>query len=237
MRSYRLIGLITFTVLTYPVFGFADFRESSHQKTSIQELSKLRPELGLQLYFSPSVVDNLKANNFFTTQGFANTSPSNPSISAAGIMADYQPSFLQFFGVFDLGISAGFNPLFGDSASFSSSILNQFSLGVQARYQLRVYDGQPLVPVIGYYADYFFYNFDGSNSTGSAIKGRQTIFGPLAGIWLLLNWMEPSTASQYYINAGASRSYLTFEVRKLTTVGGDLPIGGYSYVLGLRSEF
>ncbi len=216
------------------------------RKSLVVDIDALRPQFGIQLFTSPSLIDNKKARQFFTQQGFTggtdstgNPTAPTPSISAIGLMLDYQPAFMQFFGVLDLGASIAINPIFPTPNTYVNSILSLYSAGLQARYQLRFFRGQPLVPMIGYYADAFSYSFSGSTALGDSINlsGRTMIHGRIVGAWLLLNWIEPTVAREYFIDSGASRSYLTFEARELLSNGPSFNVSGWSYLFGFRSEF
>jgi hypothetical protein len=205
------------------------------------DINALRPQIGIQLFASPYLINNQKANGFFTQNGFKgelnSQVPPNPSISAAGILIDYQPEFLQYFGAVDLGLSFALNPLLPVPNTYINRTAMMYTIGIQAKYQLRLYPGQPIVPVVGYYADRFNYYFAGSNNTGSEIKGTSYIHGPILGAWLLLNWIEPSTARDLWINTGPSRSYLTFEARWMRSTGtSSFSVNGISFFYGLRIE-
>ncbi len=207
-------------------------------KTLVIDIESLKPEFGLQLFGAPSLITNSQTGQFFTNQGYPGTNASTPTISAFGLMVDYQPWFLQFAGAFDFGATLALNPILSSSEAIVNSILSIYTLGLQARYQLRLFSWQPLIPVVGYFADNLFYSFQNPSGSGQAVTGRALVHGPMFGVWLLLNWIEPSSARQFYINSGASRSYLTFEVRQMTTLDGkSLNVNGRSYLFGIRMEF
>ncbi len=203
------------------------------KKSLVIDIDSLRPQLGLQLFASPNVLNNAKTEQYFVQKGFAG----DPVVSAIGLMADYQPAFLQVLGVFDLGATIAIHPIFPSPNPYVNSIASNYTLGLQAKYQLRFFSGQFLVPVVGYFADAFFYAFNQPNSPSTVTQGRTVIQGPLLGAWLLLNWMEPSVARDYFVDSGASRTYLTFEARKMVSNEPSLPINGFTYLFGLRSEF
>ncbi len=208
------------------------------RKTLVVDIESLKSQLGLQLFGAPSLITNGQAGQYFTNQGYPGTDVTTPTISAFGLMVDYQPWFLQFAGAFDFGVTLALNPILSSSQNIVDSVLSIYTLGLQARYQLRLFSWQPLVPVVGYFADNLFYSFQNPSGSGQAITGRALVHGPMVGVWLLLNWMEPSSARQFYINSGASRSYLTFEMRQMTTLDGKtLNVNGRSYLFGIRMEF
>jgi hypothetical protein len=106
-----------------------------------------------------------------------------------------------------------------------------YSFGGQIRYQARYFREQVIVPVVGYTVESFYYSFT-RGATGNLISS-----GPTAGLWFLLNFLEPQSASQFYINSGVLRSYLILEYRNMRGSDANVSFSGGSYYFGVRCEF
>jgi hypothetical protein len=163
--------------------------------------------------------------------GNHNLSPDGASGTARAveIQAEYQFPFLQRIGVLSLGPSVALYPVI-PSTGITSSVYSLWSAGGQARYQARFLREQILVPMVGYELQYLTYHF-------TDIQGSTTLQGPTFGAMLLLNWFEPSSASELYITEGISRSYLVGEYKMLSGSNGQISIDGGSIFFGLRFEF
>jgi hypothetical protein len=209
----------------------------------VADLGSATPEIGLQLFYNGSFLSNQNSNQFFTQNGYYDTAangsqtPANPSVSAIGIMFDYQPNFLKFFGIFDFGVSGAINPIFPTPNNTVTGLLAGATVGGQIRYQLNYFKNQPLIPIVGYFADWMTYGFTALNTSNQTINGAIVVKGPLVGAWLLLNWIEPSSSRDMYLNTGISRTYFTFEMRQMSGSSGTLTITGQTYLFGLRFEF
>jgi hypothetical protein len=149
---------------------------------------------------------------------------------AAEIQAEYQFPFLQAIGVISLGPSVSIYPM-TPSGTVTASPASLWAVGGQIRYQARFLREQPIVPMVGYEAQRLAYRFN-DGAAGSTI-----ISGPAFGAMFLLNILEPSSASELYINQGVSRSYLLAEYKTLAGTDGTIDIGGASLFFGLRFEF
>ncbi len=200
-----------------------------------------RTQFSYQLNLTVSMLNNSTTNNYFRSKGFNqldSTGAQNPDplVSSIGLAFEYQPTFLQTFGVLSLGPTFALTPIFPTPNPFTSSIGSLFSFGAQIKYQFRYFRSQPLVPVVGYFVEDFFFHFGNQNNTNSDLQGSVLITGPMLGLWLYLNWLEPSAATSFFQNFGVCRSYLTFEVKSMTGNGGGMSISGLSYYGGLRFE-
>ena len=142
---------------------------------------------------------------------------------------DYQPDFLQSFGVIGIGPSFAFYPVFGTTVTDSAFSL--WSAGAHIRYQARFFRQQPIVPVVGYSLEYFTYRFQ------NASNGSMILQGPVFGAWIFLNMFEPSSAAQLYIDYKISRCYAIAEMRFLTGSDANISISGSSLYFGLRFEY
>jgi len=154
--------------------------------------------------------------------------------TAMGFSAEfeYQPAFLQAIGVIGFGLSGNIYPV-GPTASGANNVtgLGVWSAGGQVRYQAKWFVSQPVVPMVAWQAEQLFYKRNDNAS------GNFTISGPAAGLWILMNIFEPSSAGALYVDTGISRSYLVAEWRSRTGQDDLLTINGGSWYLGLRLEF
>lgn len=180
----------------------------------------VRPSVGLGLDYSPSPFGN---------QTITNAQSGNTAF-AVGVSVQYQPTFLQPYGVLGIGPSFSVYPIAG---SVTKSVISVVSGGGKASYQLRYFRNQFLVPVVSYSAEYLYYDFLGSPVGGFLIKG------PSVALWFLLNIIEPSVANSAYVSTGIVRMYLTAEVKRMegSTPSGDVLVSGNSWYFGLRFEF
>jgi hypothetical protein len=158
------------------------------------------------------------------------TSAAEGVARAIELQGEYQFPFLQAIGVISMGPSAVLYP-FTPSESVTKSAISVWSVGGQVRYQARFFREQILVPMVGYEAQRLAYSFN-DGSAGSAI-----LKGPVFGGMLLLNIFEPSSASEFYIDQGVSRSYLVGEYKNLAGSDGVVTVAGASIFFGLRFEF
>jgi hypothetical protein len=149
--------------------------------------------------------------------------------SAISLATEFQPRFLQFFGVIGFGPSATVYPIFGGT-NLNPSWASIWSVGGQIRYQAKYFRQQILVPNIAYSYEYFSYAFSAGKS------GNLRAQGPIYGLWILLNLLDSSAAANFYIDAGVARTYLIFEARNLAGKDDNISFGGMSYYVGLRME-
>lgn len=119
------------------------------------------------------------------------------------LQIEIQPTFMQSFGVLSFGPMAG---------SFFSA--TTFYGGGSVKYQARFFHEQWIVPTVGYE---YLIPFAFGSSPEAITVGSTTIAGgtPTQGLVLggmfLLNIIERSAASSFFINHGVLRSYLTAE--------------------------
>lgn len=177
-----------------------------------------RPNWGFELAFS---MDSLGKQLLVPTQ--------TETAKAVLMEFDYQPNFLQSMGVFGIGPSISFYPIF--ASTVAESAFSLWSVGAHLRYQARFFRQQPVVPVVGYNLEYFTYRFL------SASNGAMILQGPVFGAWVFLNLFEPSSAAQMYIDYKISRSYFVAEMRFLSGSDANISISGSSLYFGLRFEY
>ncbi len=154
---------------------------------------------------------------------------------------EYQPDlFQQKYGILGIGPSLAIYP----SSSWIAGIPNLISggnpqgpallmgsLGGQIRYQARYFRNQPLVPEGGYEAAALYSSFPGGTN------GVTFAQGPFAGIWLLLNILEPSVAAEAFTDDAILRTYLVAEAHFLSGSSANASVSGQSYYFGIRFEF
>ena len=148
---------------------------------------------------------------------------------------EYQPESIQKYGVLAFGPllsvypatqPGGLSPASGVTDSFTSI----FSYGMQIRYQLIYFKGQPIVPEVGYRLEYLRYAVNGKPSGGFLISG------PMVGVMVLLNGLEPPAASAMYADNGICRTYLVAEGWSATGSDVNTQVSGQSLFFGLRFE-
>ena len=148
------------------------------------------------------------------------------------ILFEYQPKFVQKIGVLSIGPAVSVYPIFS-SGKISTNAWSIWSIGGIVRYQARWFRNQWLVPTIGFAFDRISYNA----AQGNGVAGSTTQSGPVFGLMLLLNAIDPDTAAASFVEPGIVRSYLFAELKKPT--GGDAVIvpANPVYQFGLRIEF
>ncbi len=151
------------------------------------------------------------------------------SIRALQMALEYQPDLLSRIGVVGFGPYFTFYPL--SERQVVSRSLSLWSWGAQFRYQARYFEEQWFVPVVGYFLQSTHYSL----VTGS--KGSLSSSGPIFGLWILLNFLEPKSAADFYADHGVLRSYLVAEIRRPSGSNSDLLLSGGSFFFGLRFEF
>jgi len=222
------LGVIGSTPLAYAVTtppnisienaSLSSTEEDIHD-TRIHAVDRAKPNWGLELSTSP---------NAFGGQALTQEQGTHPAVGFS-LQGEYQPAFIQDYGVLGVGASLATYPIFGASAT--SRTFSLLAAGGQVRYQARYFRGQPLVPVIGYAFEYMSYAF--SNGKSGALLTN----GPVLGLWFLLNILDPNSAAQFYVDSKVARTYLVFEARALAGQDANIAISGPSYYFGLRFEF
>lgn len=149
------------------------------------------------------------------------------------VQLEYQPSFLQHFGILSIGPSFGTYPTLGSTQADEKVTPGFFAItgvGGQVRYQLHYFDNQFVVPYASYEAQSLSYRINGGGS------GRLTVAGGSGGLSLLLNRLAPSEAIDMKHNLGISRSYLVVEGKYLYGTDQNVRVSGTSVFFGLRFE-
>jgi hypothetical protein len=205
--------------------GRAAQSATSARTDRVPPYQRQQPELGFELATS------LKA---LGTSTIPETESSQ--IRALSLQLDYQPALFQKFGMLGLGGSLN-GYVLTDAGSFKlqkngSSFLGFWSVGAQLRYQARFFREQWVVPTVGYGAELWSYRL---STAGQG--GRILATGPFFGAQLLLNFLEPSAASENYIANGISRTYLLAELRSLSGTDDPITLTGSSLFFGLRFEY
>ena len=155
---------------------------------------------------------------------------SDHPVRAGQLAVSYQPPFVQKLGVLSLGLTAGMN-LVSSYAGITPKVWSLWQVGADARYQMRYFREQPIVPFGGFEFQSMAYSFEGGAS------GRLSLNGPVYGALVLMNFLEPDAAAEFYIRQGVSRTYLVAEVKDLSGADSAVSFSGRSYFFGLRFEF
>jgi hypothetical protein len=201
------------------ISGENEVRTTSRHNSRIPSYTLTRPSWGVS---ATGAIKALGGQSLAPEQ----TTPTR----ALQFAAEYQFPFLQDAGVFSAGPSVGIYPIIGGQ-KITNTPVSLWEAGGQVRYQARFFREQPVVPFAGYEMQYMNYRLN----TGPS--GSLTASGPLFGAMLLLNFIEPSSAAEFYVTQGVSRSYLTAEFKSLSGSDGKLAFSGLSLFLGLRLEF
>jgi hypothetical protein len=162
-------------------------------------------------------------------------SPGIPNFESANVRAlkleiEYQPPFLQQYGVVGLGVSGSVYPI-SPRGDIADSAFSLWAVGGQIRYQARFFREQILVPMAGYSFEALTYHL------ADHAAGRLDITGPFFGAMLLLNPFEPSAAGDSWVDSGISRTYIVAELRSRSGTDANVSFSGSSVFLGLRFEF
>lgn len=152
------------------------------------------------------------------------------SATTIGVRFQYQPTFLQLLGVFSVGPTLEIFPF----SSLDPGVLrtpSSWAVGGEARYQLRLFHKQGLVPTAAFHSQYLAYQLADGTS------GRAVVRGPSFGVLFLLNAIDPAIASDFYQTYGALRTYALLEMK--TYLGNDHQVSffGKSLFFGLRIEY
>ncbi len=148
---------------------------------------------------------------------------------ALKLQGEYQPPFLQSFGVFGIGPAFSVYPIMKSGLTPNAFAMN--GIGGQFRYQALYFHQQPIVPMAAYTFEYFRYRYlDGTS-------GAFVLQGPTLGVWVLLNFLDSPSAANLYVDNRIARTYLTVEWQALAGKDTLLDISGGSYYVGLRLEF
>jgi hypothetical protein len=203
-------------------------REKLPQVTSLLGFPRYqlhRPEWAFQFSFSPRA---------FSGQGLSPAQGTNPTY-AYQLLFEYQPAFLQGFGVLGFGPSARLYSF--PNANVTANTFSVYSYGGQIRYQARYFREQVVVPMVAYTFEILSSEFiDPSSGSVSSKDKRAQLQGPSFGAWILLNFLDRSSANSLYLNTGITRTYLTFEAKKERGTVSRIPLNLWSYFVGLRLE-
>ncbi len=155
---------------------------------------------------------------------------SSVTVHALNSTFEYQPHFLQKYGVFGVGVIGGLY-FITPQGVVTNSFLDFYSVGAQLRYQLRYFAEQPVVPFFGYAAEYFRYH--------NINAGVQSISqnGPFLGLMFLLNDLDKDAMRNLYRDNGVSRVYAVAEARGSSSGDQTLPWSPRTWFFGVRAEF
>lgn len=145
----------------------------------------------------------------------------------------WMPKFLQYIGAVSFGGSFNVYPIL-PLGGITRGAFDVISFGGSVEYQAQFWDGQPIVPFIGYEWQQFRYSL----RDGAVVdKGWTLASGMTSGVHFLLNWIEPDGAFEAFKNTGIRRSYLTAEWKQLQTDYNLLDSVDHAVFIGLRVEY
>lgn len=182
--------------------------------------TQLRPHWGVEVTTSLDALG----------EGAAIPGQSDSKVRATSISLEWQPAFLQSYGVLAMGPMFNVYLTIPKTGLFTTAI-GMWSLGGQIRYEARYLREQPLVPVVGYGVESVGYNLS------SGPSGRFLARGPVLGGMVLLNFMDPGAAAEFYVNHGVTRSYAVAEYRSNEGTDGTVTLAGRTLFFGLRFEY
>jgi hypothetical protein len=147
-----------------------------------------------------------------------------------GLAFEYQPEWFQKMGILSFGPSLSLYPSFSSNDDFPNAEAI-WSIGAQIRYQARFKEQQFIVPMIGFNYEKVSYHLV-TEGTGSL-----DISGPVLGIEVLLNSLDPDSSTAFYFDMGILKTYFVLEARLLEGDDGVMDVSGLSWFFGVRMEF
>jgi hypothetical protein len=147
-----------------------------------------------------------------------------------GLGIEYQPEWFQKMGILSFGPTINMYPSFSSNDDFPNAEAI-WSIGAQIRYQFRFKEQQFIVPMLAYSYEKLSYHLvtEGTGSLG--------ISGPIVGVTILLNALDPLNSTAFYFDAGVLKTYLVIEGRFLEGDDGVMDVSGLSWFFGVRMEF
>jgi opacity protein-like surface antigen len=111
---------------------------------------------------------------------------------------------------------------------------------ISLEYRLRFDTAQLIVPFVG--AGYRRVSYKLKVGENETITGGANGWAGRAGIDVLLNGLDPSSAADFSAEYGVARSYFRLEAQWAKaeapgTGGSDIDLGGITYLAGVRFEF
>lgn len=149
----------------------------------------------------------------------------NPStLYMTRVNFDLMPPALQDYGVLGIG------PTFGYVAMRNPGG-RSLIFGLRTHYQFRYSLNQFVVPVIALNTEWWDYRYHAQDT------GMFFAYGPTAGIRVLLNRLDPSTAKKGFTDVGLKRTYLSAELQMLDGGNGSQGVRTRTALFSLRFEF
>lgn len=234
LRGWMLLKILVLWSLSIVGFGLVSICYAAPQPTAskvpaasthsedddeIPAYEKVKPKWALELTYAQ--------NTFTKSPTIANSSV---SIQGASIIFEYQPPFVQKYGVLGLGAMASVYNV-SPSSVLTQSLLSFFSAGAQIRYQAKYFREQPVVPYFGYGFEYFEYQFINANWSNFIRSG------PIVGIMFLINAFDHDSAHELFVDSGIARTYIVAETRGSSSGDQTLAISPLDWFFGIRFEF
>jgi hypothetical protein len=210
--------------LSFLLSAQSAFAENSSSKADIPTYEQSRPKWG----FGISGGTNAGSNQSLSTQNGEEVI----RVNHFDLNIEYQPVAIQDIGVIGIGGTFGMHPYYTEDVDRLA-----VSVGGLVRYQARFFEGQVLVPVVGFAVERWKTSYENLGFMAA---------GPLGGVWLYLSGIDKRAANSLYRKYGVSRTYIVAEVKSLgggtdetNETGGRVgdSIEGESYHAGFRLEF
>jgi hypothetical protein len=192
------------------------------------------------IHYDPEYLD-ATPNWAFQILGSTNALGANP-ISAYAydeissgitINVEYEPTFLQKFGLIGVGPVLALYPTLGTEQSTQSTVAgigSIFGVGGELTYQAQFLKQQLVVPFASFEVQYIQYTFQ------NGPQGSAALSGPSLGVELLLNKLDPDAGRQFFISTGLCRAYAVVEIKALSGSDANISVSGNSIFFGFRFE-
>lgn len=151
------------------------------------------------------------------------------SVHSMLLSVEYQPRFIQRYGVLGLGAELGIHPPSAPQGQVPG-ITFAWSAGGRTRYQARFFQEQALVPYAGYQLSLWMHRL--RSGTSDALLAH----GPLVGIEFLLNALDSKSAARFFEDYGVSRTYILVEGNWMNGKSTSASLESRSFFFGLRFE-
>ncbi len=145
------------------------------------------------------------------------------------LRVEYQPIKIPYFGIIGAGPSMQIHPADNGNYMQNSDLAFAGALGLQARYQMLLFDNQFIVPTASYNMETWRIRERGGRTRDMLTRGYSF------GAWIYLSNINKKNSEQLYKDIGISRVYVLAEWTRLEGKK-DFSIKGENIFVGLRFE-